>query len=291
MVQGVWQWSSECDGWTKEWSTVRVCWSCSGYWCSSASRQTCEYCSIGNKVQSFSRHHLGHCWWTSRLQESLLQLGSLSTDWWTQKDMHWIIPDVSSALWGAWRSILKQTWVFHYTSESKAESMNEPGSILTLQSKRSSRQCSLQGKWWLLFSGMFKEFFWLFHTSQFNNKCSCLSGNFKETQGGYSAQETRIADQRTRSSSFARQCSTSQCCCNRESLNSCGWEILPHPPYSHDLIPSDFHLFPNMKMHLRGQCFHSNEDVQNEVKKWLHAKDTFFSIKDLTNWYITMISV
>jgi hypothetical protein len=47
-----------------------------------------------------------------------------------------------------------------------------------------------------------------------------------KTQGGYSAQETRIVDQRTRSSSFARQCSTSQCCL----LNSWGWEILPHAP-------------------------------------------------------------
>jgi histone-lysine N-methyltransferase SETMAR len=50
-------------------------------------------------------------------------------------------------------------------------------------------------------------------------------------------------------------------------LNSWGWEILPHPPYSSDLAPSDFHLFPKMKKHLRGQRYHSNEDVQNEVEK------------------------
>jgi hypothetical protein len=30
-------------------------------------------------------------------------------------------------------------------------------------------------------------------------------------------------------------------------LNSWGWEILPHPPHSPDLAPSDFHLFPKMK--------------------------------------------
>jgi hypothetical protein len=51
----------------------------------------------------------------------------------------------------------------------------------------------------------------------------CLSKNFIETQGGYSAQETRIVDQRTRSS-FARRCSTSQCCRNRESLELLGLE-------------------------------------------------------------------
>jgi transposase len=67
-------------------------------------------------------------------------------------------------------------------------------------------------------------------------------------------------------------------------LYSWGWEIVPHPAYSPDLAPSDFHLFQKMKKHLRGQRFHSNEDVQNEVKKWLRAQDEFFfSMKDLTN--------
>jgi transposase len=66
-------------------------------------------------------------------------------------------------------------------------------------------------------------------------------------------------------------------------LKSWGWEILPHPPYNPDLAPSDFHLFPKVKKHLRGQLFHSNEDVQNEVKKWSQAQDAFLSMKDLTN--------
>jgi transposase len=59
-------------------------------------------------------------------------------------------------------------------------------------------------------------------------------------------------------------------------LNSWGWEILPRPPYSPDLAPLDYHLFPKMKKHLRGQRFHFIEDVQNEVKKWLRAQDEFF---------------
>jgi transposase len=53
-------------------------------------------------------------------------------------------------------------------------------------------------------------------------------------------------------------------------LNSWGWEILTHPLYSPDLAPSDFHLvFPKSRSRHRGQRFHSNEDVQNEVTKWL----------------------
>lgn len=40
-----------------------------------------------------------------------------------------------------------------------------------------------------------------------------------------------------------------------------GYELLPHPPYSPDLAPCDFFLFPNMKKWLAGQRFSSNEEV------------------------------
>jgi len=36
-----------------------------------------------------------------------------------------------------------------------------------------------------------------------------------------------------------------------------------------------------MTKHLRGQQFHSSEDVQNEVKKWLHAQDPLFVCEGL----------
>ncbi|GFV34344.1 mariner Mos1 transposase [Trichonephila clavipes] len=35
--------------------------------------------------------------------------------------------------------------------------------------------------------------------------------------------------------------------CTQELLNSFKWEVFPHPPYSSDVAPSDFHLFPKMK--------------------------------------------
>ena len=32
-----------------------------------------------------------------------------------------------------------------------------------------------------------------------------------------------------------------------EHIVNYGWTVVPHPPYSPDLVPSDFHLFGPMK--------------------------------------------
>ena len=33
------------------------------------------------------------------------------------------------------------------------------------------------------------------------------------------------------------------------AATECGFEILPHPPYSPDMAPSNFYLFPKLKVH------------------------------------------
>lgn len=48
----------------------------------------------------------------------------------------------------------------------------------------------------------------------------------------------------------------------------CGFEILPHPPYSPNLAPSDFHLFPTMKSYLKGKHFPDDETLISEVTTW-----------------------
>ena len=53
-----------------------------------------------------------------------------------------------------------------------------------------------------------------------------------------------------------------------EHIANLGWTVLPHPPYSPDLAPSDFHLFGPMKDGLRRQRFPSNDPVVRAVKQW-----------------------
>jgi hypothetical protein len=43
------------------------------------------------------------------------------------------------------------------------------------------------------------------------------------------------------------------------------WDVLDHPPYSPEFMPSSFHLFLHLKEHLTGKKFDNNDEVQEEV--------------------------
>ncbi|UYV71828.1 SETMAR [Cordylochernes scorpioides] len=51
----------------------------------------------------------------------------------------------------------------------------------------------------------------------------------------------------------------------KNTIKDLGWELLPHPPYSPDLAPSDYHLFTSLGHALKNQEF-SNSDI---LRKWL----------------------
>jgi len=51
-----------------------------------------------------------------------------------------------------------------------------------------------------------------------------------------------------------------------EILEKCGWQVLPHPPYSPDMSPPAFDLFPKLKRPLRGKRFRSIEEVSEVTR-------------------------
>ena len=42
-------------------------------------------------------------------------------------------------------------------------------------------------------------------------------------------------------------------CLRKKKLLVLGWEVMPHPPYSPDLAPSDYNLFRSLQYHLNGK--------------------------------------
>lgn len=63
----------------------------------------------------------------------------------------------------------------------------------------------------------------------------------------------------------------------REFLEKLGWTTVPHPPYSPDLAPSDYHLFRALKQHLREKKFENYDHLKNDLAD-------FFDCQPLSFW-------
>lgn len=64
-----------------------------------------------------------------------------------------------------------------------------------------------------------------------------------------------------------------------DQIASWGWQVLKHPPYSPDLAPSDYHLFGPLKRGLTGQHFNNDDEVKAAVRQWLRDQpDSFFQL-------------
>jgi len=55
--------------------------------------------------------------------------------------------------------------------------------------------------------------------------------------------------------------------CTMDTIQKLKWNVPPHPPYSPDLAPSDYHLFGPLKGHLGGTRFCNNEEVIHYVQE------------------------
>ena len=87
------------------------------------------------------------------------------------------------------------------------------------------------------------------------------------------------------SASLDSKCSAlaGQCTCSHvTSCQECGFEVLFHPPYSPDMAPSDFCLFPKLKSNLHGTQFGSNEGVIEAVNKYLGDQEKDFYLEGIS---------
>ena len=63
------------------------------------------------------------------------------------------------------------------------------------------------------------------------------------------------------------------------AINDSDFHVLPHPPYSPYLAPSDYYLFRHLKQHLRGERFDSSEDVKETVIEFFNSKSHDFFLE------------
>ena len=62
----------------------------------------------------------------------------------------------------------------------------------------------------------------------------------------------------------------------QEKIIELGWSVLPHPPYSPDLAPTDYHLFCSLQNFLNGKTFISEQGVNEAVLHFFQSKPVKF---------------
>jgi histone-lysine N-methyltransferase SETMAR len=62
----------------------------------------------------------------------------------------------------------------------------------------------------------------------------------------------------------------------RDTILGLEFPVLQHPPYSPDVAPSDFHLLPKLKGHLKGQRYNCDEELKCAVRKLFQKQNTVF---------------
>jgi histone-lysine N-methyltransferase SETMAR len=79
-----------------------------------------------------------------------------------------------------------------------------------------------------------------------------------------------------------------------EKLRDLHYELLKHPLYSPDLAPSDFSLFPKLKLFLAGQGFSSNQEAIAAAEGYFgdltkkHYRDGIMALKHHWNKCISL---
>ena len=62
-----------------------------------------------------------------------------------------------------------------------------------------------------------------------------------------------------------------------------GWEVLPHPPYSPDIAPSDYHLFRSLQHLLNDKTFTDMNALRNGESEYFASKPASFYRKGIEN--------
>ena len=82
-----------------------------------------------------------------------------------------------------------------------------------------------------------------------------------------------------------------------QKLNKLGYEVLPHPPYSPVLLPTDYHFFKHLSDFLQGKCFHNQQEAEDAFQQSIKSWSTDFYATEINlfligkNVFIVMVPI
>jgi histone-lysine N-methyltransferase SETMAR len=62
----------------------------------------------------------------------------------------------------------------------------------------------------------------------------------------------------------------------QQKIEQLGWEVLPHPPWSPDLSPTDYHLFLSLRNYLCSKHYEDFDELKSDLTAFFESKPTSF---------------
>ena len=62
-----------------------------------------------------------------------------------------------------------------------------------------------------------------------------------------------------------------------------GWEVLPHPPYTLNIAPFEYHLFRSLEHFLSGKTFRDTDEVKTALSQFFASKQASFYKEGIEN--------
>ncbi|CAI6357430.1 unnamed protein product [Macrosiphum euphorbiae] len=170
-----------------------------------------------------------------------------------------------------------ESWVHHYDPENKRQSME-----FRHKTSPAPKKFKVQASAGKVMLTVFWDSKGLIHTEYLEKGSTINSIRYIET---LKRLKKRIKRVRPNLTQLLLHHDNARPHCSRATMTaieSLGFQVIPHPPYSPDLAPCDFFLFPKLKEHLKGTKFNSDEKVKAEVKRWFNAQPEEFYLNGIS---------
>ena len=113
------------------------------------------------------------------------------------------------------------------------------------------------------------------HETWWNHKCGCLLNTTRASAQCTSPEATK-PHHKARCNLEHDNARPHIAQRTQETVTRLSCEVLSHPPFSHDLSPSDYHLFQNLQNSIDCKIFTSEDHVKNAVSSFFKQQDSNF---------------
>lgn len=169
---------------------------------------------------------------------------------------------------------MDETWVYHHDPKSKQEAKEwcEPGCSAPKRVRvHKSAKKVLASVFWDAKGILFVDYLQTGKTINSEYYCNLLDKLKEEIQ------KKRPGLQKKKIIFHQDNAPCHKSILTMAKISELKYELLEHPPYSPDLAPSDFYLFPALKKFMRGKRFSTNDEVIAAVEAYFtDLPDSYF---------------